>query len=299
MVGYQLEGRHFRYFYVLAQELHFRKAAEILFMSQPGLSKKIRELEEIVGVRLFERDNRNVRLTPAGQYFWEESQKWRQGLERCIEQTKAIGKGLAGEIRIGFLGSAMHHVIPALLDEAAARFPGLRFSLEEMAIQQQISALQRNEIDLGFVRLAGAPEGLKVREVYREKFVLVLPADHPLEEENFTSLSELKHAPFVLFSPDEYSNHYYETLLSLFREAGFEPKVLHRTLHANTIFRLVSNGHGLAIVPKSLLEDFSLPLKTISLSHYPQEAVLSVVWKDGGHLWLERLLGLKPLNNFE
>ena len=113
--NYQLELRHYRYFLAVAEELHFRRAAEKLFISQPGLSTQIKQMEELLGVQLFVRDKKKVRLTPAGAYLKNEVDFVLNHLNQVKRQVKRIGEGQMGEVRIGFLGSAMQNVIPDLL----------------------------------------------------------------------------------------------------------------------------------------------------------------------------------------
>ncbi|NNG11603.1 MAG: LysR family transcriptional regulator, partial [Arenibacter sp.] len=121
-MGYQLELRHFNYFLAVAEELHYRKAAEKLCISQPGLSRQIKQMEEILDVKLFVRSKRKVVLTAAGEYLKGEMEFILNHLEVTKKQLRHIRDGNFGEVRIGFLGSAMQEVIPNLLIELKERF---------------------------------------------------------------------------------------------------------------------------------------------------------------------------------
>ena len=277
-MDYQIELRHLRYFMAVASELNFRRAAESLFISQPGLSRQIQQLEGELGTSLFDRDRRKVRLTPAGKYFYEQISPHMNRLEHIFRQTGRIGQGLAGEIRIGFLGSAMQEVIPDLLLELRDKYPEIHTSLEELSNRAQIRGLQEERLDLGFVRLSGVPQGLERWPVVRETFSVVVPEDHPVREENFTSIGQFRAEPFIFFSP-AYSPDYYQTVLSICEDAGFQPEVSHKSVHAHTIFKLVANKLGVAIVPTSLSKGFRLAVRFIELRDIPQRAVLSAVWK--------------------
>lgn len=293
-VDYQIELRHYVYFLAVAEELHFRKAAEKLFISQPGLSTQIRKLEAALETQLFVRDKKKVRLTPAGAFLKKEVEFILNHLEQTKKQVNLIGQGKIGEVRIGFLGSAMQQLIPDLLLGLKENHPRVLTSLEELSNTTQIHAIQHDRLDLGFVRMSRVPSGLEVQPVFEDTFSLVLPKDHPMEAGHFVSMEQLAQEEFILFSQD-YSPEYYDTILGIFEDRGFSPKVSHRSVHAQTIFTLVANGLGIAIVPSSLQYGFTLKVKFIELATIRQRAVLSAVWKaDNRNPALQNCLGLLP-----
>jgi DNA-binding transcriptional LysR family regulator len=277
-MSYQIELRHLRYFLAVAEELHFRKAAEKLFISQPGLSRQVKQLEELLGTPLLRRDKKKVSLTRAGEYLKGEVEFLLNHLEVTQKQLKLISGGQYGEVRVGFLGSAMQTVIPALLVRLKMQYPQIKTSLEELSNNAQLSALLRDKLDIGFVRLDRVPEGLNLQPVFEDTFSLVLPSDHPVGPGNFRGLGQLKEENFIMFAQD-YSPLYFNTVMSICEDAGFTPKVSHKSVHAHTIFRLVENYLGIAIVPTSLQEGFAMDVKFIPLHKVPQRAVLSMVWK--------------------
>ncbi len=279
-----IDLKYLQSFQVLAEELHFRKAAEKLYISQPGLSKQIQHLETQLGVSLLERDRRNVRLTPSGVYLKTRAKFLSGFLEQTISQIKVIEAGLEGEIRIGFVGSAMQKVIPDLIKKCTATFPNINFVFDEMSNKAQLTALQNNQIDLGFVRLKEVPTPITIRPIQTENFALVIPKNHPIKPSSFKSLKQFAKNPFILFSSD-YSSAYYNNIMSIFSDAGFEPKVSHKSIHANTIFRLVENGLGVAIVPISLTLDVekAIDIQVIQLEKIRQQAILSIAWRKDQH----------------
>ncbi|WP_041633047.1 LysR family transcriptional regulator [Maribacter sp. HTCC2170] len=277
-MGYQLELRHFNYFLAVAEELHFRKAAEKLFISQPGLSRQIKQMEEILDTNLFVRNKKKVSLTPAGEYLKSELEFILNHLEVTKKQLKLIGEGSLGEIRIGFLGSAMQNVIPDLLVELKKNFDGIQTNLEELSNSAQVNAVLKDKLDVGFVRLARVPKGLELQPVFKDTFSVVLPKNHLLTNKSFKGIHQLSDESFILFSQD-YSPLYYDTVMSICEDAGFTPKISHKSVHAQTIFKLVENKMGIAIVPTSLQYGFQLDVKFIELKRIPQWAVLSVIWK--------------------
>lgn len=280
LLSNQIELRHLAYFKVVAEELHFRRAAERLHITQPGLSRQIKQLEEVIGVALFLRDKRSVQLTASGKFLLEEVAVIQNQLEQVIQTTRLIGKGEEGELRIGFVGSAMHGVIPDLLKRLSLQFPKIHTRLDQLDNFQQIDAITHDRLDVGFIRSQQVPEGVNRIEVFNEPFSLVVPENHSLDIHHFEQVSQLKEEHFILFSQD-YSYDYFQLVMSIFEDQGFTPKVLHRSVHPSTIFRLVEQGLGVAIVPSSLQHGFDLKVRFINLDQLAQRTVLSAIWKEG------------------
>lgn len=275
----QIELRHLTYFQVVAEELHFRRAAERLHITQPGLSRQIKQLEEVIGVALFVRDKRSVKLTESGRFLLGEVAVIQNQLEQVIQTTRLIGKGEEGELRIGFVGSAMHGIIPDLLKGLSSTFPKIHTRLDQLDNRQQIDAITNDRLDIGFIRSQQIPEGVKRLEALNEPFSLVVPETHQLSIRNFKQISQLKEEHFILFSQD-YSYDYYQLVMSIFEDQGFLPKVIHRSVHPNTIFRLVEQGLGVAIVPSSLQSGYDLKVRFINLNSLTQRTVLTAIWKE-------------------
>mgnify|MGYP000187844364 FL=1 len=288
----QIEHRHLRYFLAVAEELHFRKAAEKLFISQPGLSRQIKQMEQDLGVTLFERNNRRVTLTKTGDYLQKELQINLKNLEDILAHSKLIHHGKEGHLTLGFVGSAMLQIIPAILKQFNSKFPKVMFKLEEMDNQKQIEGLLSQEIDVGFVRLERVPRSLEIHTVLKETFCLVLPKNHPVNKRNFKNLSQFKDSPFILFDP-EYSASYYEKVMQIFDGCGFAPIISHNTIHASSIYKLVENNLGVSIVPKSLQFGYDMNVKFIELDAIPQRAFLSIAWsKNNRNPMLQNILQL-------
>ncbi|WP_194768055.1 LysR family transcriptional regulator [Tamlana sp. I1] len=277
-MSYQLELRHIKYFLAVAEALHFRKAAEKLFISQPGLSRQIKEMETSLGVKLFNRHNRQVQLTQAGLYLKEELSKNLKHLDNILNHAKHLEDGKDGELNFGYVGSAMQNIIPELLLKFTENHPNVLFSLKEMDNIKQIEGLFAQDIDIGFVRLERIPRGLDSQLILKEPFCLVLPENHSITNKNFKNIAQLKNESFILFDP-EYSASYYEKVMGIFDDSGFTPIVSHNTIHAGSIYKLVENGFGISIVPKSLKTSENPKLKFIDLSMIPQRTSLSAIWK--------------------
>jgi DNA-binding transcriptional LysR family regulator len=276
-MSYQTEFRHFRYFLALAEDLHFRKASERLFISQPGLSRQIKQMEEALGVNLFERHNRKVKLTKAGEYMQRELINNFQRLDDIISHAKLLNDGMDGNLKLGYVGSAMQRVIPDLLLKFKEEHPNVLFDINEMDNNKQIKALLKQEIDVGFVRMERVPRGLNILPLFEDTFSLVLPADHKVDASNFEGLSQFKDEPFILFD-SSYSQSYYEKVMQIFDDAGFSPIISHNTVNASSIFRLIENNFGVSIVPTSLKLGYDMKIKFIELDEIPQRTTLKLVW---------------------
>lgn len=278
-MGYQIELRHLKYFQVLAQELKFRKAAEMLFISQPGLSRQIKQMEEIFNVSLFDRSKKKVELTAAGIYLKEEVDFLLNHLETIRRQLDNISQGKETELRIGFLGSAAQKVVPELVLSLNKNYPGIQTILDEMPNKLQIELLEKDKLDLAFVRLHRLPEGISRHLIHQDTFSLVLPMDHVVNDANFNNLSDFSEEPFIFFSSED-SPFYHDLITGICEDSGFRPKVFHKSVNALTIFKLVEEGLGIAIVPTSLQYGYNLNVKFIELKHISQRTELYVAWKE-------------------
>lgn len=287
-----MELRHLRYFTALGKELHFAKAADKLFITQPALSKQVQQLEDELGVRLLERTKRNVKLTEAGKYFLNEAEFIINHLEQVVEGARRKAEGEEGEVRIGFVGSAMQNIIPDLLERLNLKFPGIYTSLQELNNKDQLEALLHDKLDIAFVRLESVPRDLEKRVVFEDSFSMVVSKKHHIGKANFKSLDQFKKEQFILFSND-YSQEYYDNIMSIFTDHGFQPKVSHRSVQANSIFRLVEKGLGVAIVPTAMQDGVNLDIEFISLAGLRQRTQLMAVWhKRNSNEALEKFLGL-------
>lgn len=273
----QLELRHLKYFIAVAEELHFRRAAERLYISQPGLSRQIKQMEDDLGVTLFERHNRKVVLTKAGAYLKNELTLTLKNLEHTLEHTKLLHDGKMGDLKFGYVGSAMQQIIPSLLLAFETQHPNVVFSLQELDNETQIQDLLSFDLDLGFVRLERVPKDLEIKPILKENFCLVLPKSFEVTSKVIKNLEPFKKEPFILFDP-KYSASYYEKVMQIFDDSGFTPIVSHNTIHAGSIYKLVENGFGISIVPKSLANDNLKHVKFIELERIKQKTTLSVVW---------------------
>lgn len=248
-----MEFRHLRCFLVLADELHFGRAAQRLAMTQPPLSLNIRQLEEALGARLFDRDSKGVRLTAAGQAFRDSAQALVSLAEGARQRVREVAAGAAGQLRIGFVGSVLFRGLPRWLDAYRTQHPRVEVHLAELNSQDQIDALVRDELDLGFVHTRRVHESLSVEPVHAEPFLCCLPTRHRLARRPAVAIAELRDEPFVLFSRRS-SPDYHARIVAMCAEHGFEPRLQHEARHWLSVVSLVAHGLGVSVVPAALQE---------------------------------------------
>ena len=273
----QIELRHLHYFKVLAEELHYRKAAEKLYISQSALSQQIKQLENLLELSLFDRINKRVVLNDAGQLFYKDAIQVIHKMQTALNNLKLLKKGNTGQIGISFVASAMQSILPGLLKKFNSDCPNIKFYLEELTNKEQLAALQKGDIDLGFMRSNQVGQNMMIKSVFKENFTLVLPKAHPMTAAKFNHVGELKDEHFILF-PNDQSQLYYQQIINLCADQGFTPNITHRSIHAPTIFKLVENGMGLSIIPKSLATTENPNIKFIELKDIPQQTELYAVW---------------------
>ena len=249
-----MELRHLRYFVAVAEELNFTRAAARLHIGQPPLSMQIRDLEGEMGVRLFERTQRRVALTPAGQCLLEHAYRILGGVREAVEAAQRVARGELGELRVGFTSSLpFTDLLPDALHDYRRRFPAVRLQLSEMFTPEQFGALARGELDVGFVRLQGgrAPDGIALREIARNPLRLVVNASHRLARAAAVSFAELRDEDFIGF-PADVGTDLPAVLRGLCRQAGFEPRIVQTAREATTQIGLVGAGLGVAVLPAPL-----------------------------------------------
>ena len=247
-----MELRHLRYFLVLADELHFGRAAERLAMSQPPLSVAIRQLEEAVGTRLLERNSKSVRLTAAGKALAQSAAQVLAQAEEAKRLAHAVGEGKAGRLRVGFVGGMLFRGLAQGMQQLARTHPQIEAQLLEMNTLDQLIAVQQGQLELAFVHGTPPPSaGLEVQLVSSEQFVACLPEGHALAQRKRIALGQLSGEPFVLFSQAA-SPDYHAQILAMCAQAGLRLDVRHEVRHWLSVLSLVAQGMGVALVPEAL-----------------------------------------------
>lgn len=246
-----MEFRHLRCFTVLAEELHFGRAAQRLAMTQPPLSMAIQQLEADVGARLFERNSRGVALTAAGLAFLPRAQALLEQAALAAREARDVGQGLAGRLQVGFAGTVLYRGLPQVLRDVSSAHPRLRLALRELSSSEQLVELVHDRLDLGFVHTTRVPAGFSQILVSSQPFMACLPASHPLAQATMLALDQLKGEAFAIVmravSPD-----YHDRILAACADAGFEPALGFELRHWLSVVSVIAQGLGVGLVPAAL-----------------------------------------------
>ena len=245
-----MELRHLRYFLAVAETLNFSRAATRLNMAQPPLSQQIQALEKELGVKLFDRQQRPLQLTPAGHAFLPEAHAVLTQVERASRIAQQASRGEVGQLVIGFNSAAMQTVLPAILKAFSGRFPMVQLKLRELDSQLQLEQLANGQIDCGFLH-SQQREMLNYHVLWKEPLVVALPDGHPLVGQSVLSLEALLNETFILPPPKLGQSFYYQ-VLQLCEDHGFTPKVIQEARFLQTVLGLVVAGLGIALVPASI-----------------------------------------------
>lgn len=246
-----MELRHLRYFVAVANERNFTRAAERLNIAQPPLSRQVRQLEEELGVDLFDREARPIRLTEAGRLLYEQAVQVLAGVDRIREVLRdQAGKGRKRFV-IGFVGSTLYGLLPEVIRrfrECAARSD---VSVIELSTIEQIAALKDGRIDAGFGRLRFEDAAIRRIVLAEEPLVAVMPIDHPLAGGGPVHLEALLGEPLIVY-PRPARPSYADQVLGIFHDLGLQPRIVREVREVQTAIGLVAAHVGFSIVPASV-----------------------------------------------
>jgi DNA-binding transcriptional LysR family regulator len=234
----------------VAEELHFRRAAERLHMSQPPLSQQIRNLEEDVGATLLVRNQRRVELTAAGEAYLARARDILAAVEDAAREARRVQRGEVGRLDVGFVGSAMYSVVPELLRAFRERFPEVGLRLRELGTTEQLRRLEDGRLDVGFLRPPGPRSGLSIETVLREPVVAAVPEHHPLAGAAEIRIEDLAGAPLVLMTRAGAPG--LRDALAQLTDGVAEDAIVQEVNEMQTLVGLVAAGVGVSLVPQSL-----------------------------------------------
>jgi DNA-binding transcriptional LysR family regulator len=279
-----MELRHLRYFVMLAEELHFGRAAEKLHISQPPLSMQIRALEDELGVRLFNRTQRHVALTQAGNALLQEARQVLARVDQAVLVTRRAGRGEIGQLAVGFISVADYNVLPSVLRDFRRRYPLVNLTLHEATTDVQVRDLLAGRLDVGFVLPPVGEPALESVSILREPLIAALPDKHPLADKpGKLDLGKLRDAPFILF-PRPYAPGLYDDIVSCCKAAGFSPRVEQEAIQMQTIVSLVSAELGVALIPASLMNLRRTGVAYKALRQTSPMTEIHLAWRRGDEL---------------
>lgn len=273
-----LDLAQLRCFVAAATELNFRRAAALLNMTQPPLSRQIQLLEDNLDVKLFERIGRTVKLTAAGSAFLADAHRLLDLAEQAEDNVKRASKGKTGRVRIGFTGAAGYELVPDLLASAARSLPEIDVILFELVSAAQIDAFAANTIDIGFMRPLPSRLRLSALRVEEEPMIVALPSGHALCRHRQIALHQLNRQAFVMPSPT-HGKYFYDRISEMFAPQRITPEIVQYIDQTPTIMSFVRAGLGVSIVPASARR-FQFDKVTFRAIAEPTPAAeMNMVWR--------------------
>lgn len=239
-----------RCFVAVAEQLHFGRAAESLSMTQPPLSRQVQKLERSVDVSLIDRDNRSVRLTPAGRQFLKEARKLLALADRAPEQAQLIASGVEGHISMGFTTGSGMSLLGPLVSQVTRTLPGIELSMTEMVTSEQIRAITEGQIDLGVGRPPEHVEPLEAMLLQQDNLVLAVPEEHPLvKSDRPVKVADVEGLPLIMHS-QRLARYFYDLVVRYF---PIDHSMVVQSLSQMTsMLNLVAADIGIAFVPSSM-----------------------------------------------
>lgn len=277
-----MELRYLRYFIAVAEELHFGRAAQRLNLSQPPLSRQIHQLENELGVELFDRRPTGVVLTPSGQTLLDGARSLIVDVERLCRRTQRVAKGEIGKLTVGFRETAMYNgVLPAILHAYREKFSNVELDIIPLPSTEQIEALREGRIDIGFGHSSALAESmLRAEEVYEDSIVLAIHSANPLSRRRRLYLRDLTNQPFIWF-PRSTSPRYHDELLQACQRGGLTMQVAQVVPYiGGTAVTLVAAGVGVCFAQESSTR-LTRPMNVVlrPLEDLTLKAKLHAVWR--------------------
>ena len=248
-----MELRHLRYFVAVAEELNFRRAAERLRVAQPALSSQIKNLEQELGVKLFDRTTRSVQLTPTGQVFLSEARGILTATHHAEQLVRKAELGLVGTLRLGVITPATGPLLARVLRHFHQKFPGVQLSLSALTTTEQLKRLRAGEIDAGLLRPPVVSPDLETRFVEQAPQMLAVPAGHRLAKKRKLEWMDFNGEGLVMIHPD-LQHSFYDPFIAACAKAGAKTHVAQYAQDVQIKMWLISAGFGIAPVTATLVE---------------------------------------------
>ena len=256
-----MELRHLRYFVAVAEEEHVTRAAARLGIQQPPLSQQLRQLEQEIGVDLFDRRPRKISLNSAGKVFLSDARRLLVAVDEAVERVRSFDLGKEGTLLVGLTSSSsMHPLTISLIEEFRAAHPLISLRIEEGANHDLLTLIEEERLDFAFVRsdVTRYP-ALTRHTLAREAMVVAIPAKHALasEPDRPLRLSDLANEDFVLYRQTNGAG-IHDLLMGACEAAGFQPRATSTTERVMSAINMVAAGFGVALVPQAI-RAFNIP----------------------------------------
>ncbi len=276
-----MELRHLRYFVAVAEAENVSRAALKLHVSQPGLSRQIRDLEDEIGFSLLERSAKSVRLTAAGKIFLTEAREVLLHADAAVNKARAVAHGGGGEIHVGYAPSLTVQILPPMLRGFQDEFPHVRVTLHDLSSEEMLEQLGTKKLHIALTVRPPAKllRGLSFAEIARYAMVVALAPNHPLAKLKTITLRQVAPEPLIGLSRKDYPEYHVETK-KLFAAVGLKPNLAEEHEGGTSIIAAVEAGRGIALVPSSLACIVGTRVKLISLKPALPPIPVGAVWRN-------------------
>jgi len=289
-----MELRHLRYFVAVAEAENVSRAALKLRVSQPGISRQIRDLEDEIGFPLFERSAKSVRLTAAGKVFLVEAREVLLHAEMAVKKAREVAHGGGGEIHVGYAPSLTVEILPQILRKFQEQFPHVRVALHDLSSEEMVTQLRDGKLH---VALSVQPPKKLLRDLdfkllARYMMCIAVAPNHPLAKAKAVTLAQLAAQPLIGYSRAEYPE-YHEFIATIFVPVGHTPRVTEEHDGIASIIAALESGRGYAFVPNSFACMVGSRLKIISLKPAGEMIPVGAIWKkDSATVLVEKFISL-------
>ncbi|MNG72584.1 HTH-type transcriptional regulator GltC [compost metagenome] len=247
-----MDLQQIKYFLAVARELHFWNAAATMNITQSALSRQIQSLETLLGIQLFERTKRNVKLTPAGKFLKDKWEVELNRLEFLHQHALQIQLGETGTIVIAHPDSISASIMPEILSKIILSFPLLKVELVQVRYEDQQNLLKNYKVDLLITRDINKIDNIQSKQIYTDHLAIVVPEDHPYRNLKDLTKESLESQKFILPIKDEGSS-YSDTVQQLFRSFDAVPNTHVYSEFGSAIIALVRKGIGISVLPDSYI----------------------------------------------
>jgi DNA-binding transcriptional LysR family regulator len=287
-----MELRHLRYFVAVAEAENVSRAALKLHVSQPGISRQIRDLEDEIGFQLFERSAKSIKLTRAGKAFLAEAKAVLQRADEAVKTAEAIATGAQGELHVGYAPSPTSRILPPALRAFQDELPKVRVKLHDCSSEEMLSGLREGKLQIAFLVRPTTKmlHGLIFEELMRDPIRLATAPHHPLARKRTVSLAEVAREPLAVYSRAEYPEAH-EQLAAMFANIKIKPRIAEEHDGVASLIAGVESGAGVALVPESIGCITGPRLKMVRVLPALEPLIVGAAWlKEGLTPAAERFL---------
>jgi LysR family transcriptional regulator, benzoate and cis,cis-muconate-responsive activator of ben and cat genes len=279
-----VELRHLRYFVAVAEMENVSRAAmQRLHVSQPSLSRQIRDLEDEMGVRLLERTAKSVKLTEAGRAFLDEARAILRQTDDAVGKVRAIAGKSETELHIGDWPLATGRIMPALLRAFQQVVPNVKVKMHDWPVEKNIAGVRNGQLQLAIILpplKANALEELRFEPLFTARVCLAVSCDHPLAKKQSVSLTDAAREPFIGLTREDYPR-YAEYLNAVFARVNDKPRLMEEHDGWSGVFSAVSAGAGVALTSDAFNYAFNDRIKLLRLSPEPKRVTVGIIIRKG------------------